>query len=92
MSEDERSTTRLDAPISGASGGQLARDLRHYDSRLAIKEVVVEHVASTDFADRVKKIQNESLKSTATYGNFSDQVQTQIDNTLSDRNLKNKNF
>ena len=85
-------TTRLDNAISGDRAEQLASDLGHQKSRLAIQDVVAEYVASTVFAERVKKIQLESLESTVTYKKISDKVQTQIETTLSTKGVKNRNF
>lgn len=55
-------TTRLDNAISGDRAEQLASDLGHQKSRLAIQEVVKEYVGSSEFADRVKSIHLEALE------------------------------
>lgn len=86
-----RSTT-LEHAISGDRAEQLANDLGHQKSRMVIKSVVEEYVGSSVFATRVKEIGLESLESTETYKKISDKVQGQIDTTLTDRNLKNRNF
>lgn len=92
MPEDTQQRATLDSAISGDRGSNLARDLKHHDSRMAIKDVVTEHIASSVFADRVKAIQLELLESTETYKKIDDKVQNQINTTLSDRGLKNRNF
>lgn len=89
---DRTTTTRLNDPVSGDRAEQLATDLQHQKSRLAIKDVVEEYIGSSSFADRIKTIQLEALESTVTYKKISDKVGNQIDSTLSDRNLKNRNF
>jgi hypothetical protein len=90
--ETPRATTLLDQAISGDRAEQLANDLGHQKSRLAIKTVVEEVVASSAFATRVKEIQLESLESTETYKKISDKVHSQVDTMLNNRNLKNRNF
>jgi|GEM_PF-3544868 len=85
-------TTRLNDAISGDRAEQLATDLQHQKSRLAIQDVVKEYINSSVFAGRIKEIMCEALESTETYKKISDKVGSQIDKTLNDRNLKNRNF
>lgn len=92
MSDDNTGKTILDTAISGNRGRTLAQDLRHHESRMAIKEVVDEHVGSALFSERIRDIQSQNLESTVTYEKISDKVQNQIDKTLSDRGLRNRNF
>jgi len=89
---DERRRETLDTAISGDTAHHFLRELKNHDSRMVIKDVVTEHTSSSLFADRIKTIQLENLESTETYKKISDKVQNQIDKTLSDRGLKNRNF
>lgn len=84
--------TQLDAPISGDRAEQLADDLQHHKSRVAIKTVVEEYVESAAFATRVKAIMLEALESTVTYEKISDKVGNQVGNILTQKGLKNRNF
>lgn len=54
-------STTLNDPISSDRAEQLANDLQHQKSRLAIKDVVQEHIDSSAFADRVKEIMLDAL-------------------------------
>lgn len=91
MPEERRSET-FDSAISGDTAGRFTHELKNHDSRMVIKDVVSEYIASSAFATRVKEIQLEALESTETYKKLSDKVGNQIDKTLNDRNLKTKNF
>lgn len=55
-------TTTLNDAISGDRAEQLTNDLQHQKSRLAIKDVVQEHIDSSKFAGRVKEIMLEALE------------------------------
>lgn len=87
-----KSSSQLNDAISSDRAEQLAIDLGHQKSRMVIMEVVEEHIGSSKFENRVKEIQSTHLESTETYKKISDKVQTQIDKTLADRNIKSRNF
>lgn len=92
MPNAQTPTTTLNDPIPGSTATDLFETLQHHKSRLIIKEVVEDYVGSSVFAKRVKDIELEMLESTETYKKVSDKVQNQINTTLNDRNLKNRNF
>lgn len=56
------SRTTLNDAISGDRAEQLASDLGHQKSQIAIRAVVESYVDSTAFANKVKEIQKEALE------------------------------
>lgn len=84
--------TRLNDPISGDRGEQLANDLQHHKSRLVIREVVEEYVGSSLFAERVKAIQLSALEADPARKKLKDWVVGVIQAHLADQGLKRRNF
>lgn len=84
--------TRLNDPISGDRGEQLASDLQHHKSRIVIKEVVEEYIGSSKFAERVEDIQLKSLEADPARNKLKGWVVGVIQTHLTEQGLKRRNF